>query len=127
MSKGHGRLNWANRQSPGEFDESAPPAKPTYEFDLRRNTLPGGQSWPERLQGEKFGPSFVSKAWKAGLVVVAEIPGFPYHVAVSQAKWSRQVLVVVTLEGERVPDRLYTRKSMKGFDSSGLLINPNAE
>ena len=121
------RLNWANtRQSPTDQDDITP-SEPDYNFDYRRNTEPGKPSWPERHGKDRFGPALIGKSWKAGLVVVAEIPGFPYHVAVSQAKWSKQVLVVVTLEGERVPDRLYTRRSMKGFDSSGLLINPNAE
>lgn len=117
------RLNWNDRQSPTDFDNSVP-REPDYSFDYQRCSEPGKPSWPEKHGKDRFGPALISKAWKAGLVVVAEIEGFPYHLAVSQAKWIGPVLVVVTLEGNKIPDRLYTRKSMKGFDSSGLLVNP---
>lgn len=123
MSKGHGRLNWANRQSPGEFDETAPPPKPTYEFDLRRDTSPGAKSsWPERLQGERFGPTFIGRAWKAGLVVVAKIEGLPHPVAAVETKWSSGILVIKTAEGWRTPERIWTRKTVRGLSSCGELL-----
>lgn len=114
------RLNWNQRQGPGDFDDTAP-TKPTYEFDLRRNTIPGGQSWPERLQGERFGPRFVERAWKAGLIVIAEIPSLPFAVTATEVKWSSGILVVNTAEGWRTPDRVYTRKTMAGIDSTGIV------
>lgn len=115
------RLNWAARQSPGEFDESGPPPKPTYEFDLRRSAEPGTPSWPTKVQGQTFGPSFIGKAWKAGLVVVAEIDGLPHPVAAIETKWLNGVLVVKVSGSWCVPDRLWTRASVKGMDSTGLL------
>jgi hypothetical protein len=112
------RLNWANRQGPGEFDKTAPEAV-HYDFDHRRNVIPGSQSWPE-----KFGPSSIKKAWKAGLVVVAEIQDFPHPVAIGEARWTEfgKVLVVKTLEGWKVADRIWTRPDARNLTSSGLLI-----
>jgi hypothetical protein len=110
------RLNWNQRHGPDEFDNTAP-AQPTYDFDHRRNTTPGASSWPE-----KFGPANIRKAWKAGLVVVAEIEGFPHPVAVSEARWMAQVLEVKTLEGYRIAERLWTRPDARGLKSTGELI-----
>jgi hypothetical protein len=76
------RLNWNDRRDAGDFDNTAP-SEPDYSFDHTRNVTPGApSSWPE-----KFGPANIRRAWKAGLVVVAEIEGFPYPVAVSEARW----------------------------------------
>lgn len=118
------RLNWANRQSPGEFDETAPPAKPTYEFDLRRDTSPGAKSsWPERLQGEKFGPTFIGKAWRANLVVIAEIAGYPHPVAAVETRWNKAKVLEVKDQGRwHIPERLYTKKSVKGLMATGELL-----
>lgn len=112
------RLNWNDRQGPGDFDNTAP-TTPDYSFDHARNTVPGGQSWPD-----KFGPANIRKAWKAGLVVVAEVPGFPYPVAVSEARWTefKKILEVKTLEGYRIADRIWTRPDARHLTSSGLLI-----
>lgn len=112
------RLNWNNRQGPEDFDNTAPSA-PDYNFDYRRNTAPGAKSsWPE-----KFGPAVIRRAWTSGLVVVAEIEGFPYPVAVTESRWNKvKVLEVKTLEGYRIPDRIWTRPDAKGLTSSGLLV-----
>jgi hypothetical protein len=110
------RLNWQRRQGPQDFDDSAP-TQVTYDFDHRRNCTPGSQSWPE-----KFGPSSIKKAWKAGLVVVAEIEGYPYPVAVQEARWEGQVLTVKVLEGWKVVEHLWTRPDARNLTSSGLLI-----
>jgi hypothetical protein len=111
------RLNWNDRQSPTDFDNTAP-AEPRYDFDHRRNSIPGSASWPE-----KFGPASIRKAWKAGLVVVAEIQGFPHPVAVSEARWAEGgVLTVRTLEGWKIADRIWTRSNAKNLTSSGLLL-----
>ena len=115
------RLNWNQRHGPDEFDDTAPTTI-SYEFDLRRGSKPGQPSWPEKVNGQKFGPSFIRKAWAAGLVVYAEIEGWPYPVAVKEAQWSGQVLTVVTLEGVKIPDHLFTRPNAKNMTSSGLLI-----
>lgn len=116
------RLNWSSRQSPTDLDE--PPVKPSYEFDLRRNTSPGAKSsWPERLQGERFGPTFIGKSWKAGLVVVAEIEGLPHPVAAVETRWgAHKVLEVKTLGAWYVPDRIWTRRTPKGLSSCGELL-----
>ena len=112
------RLNWSSsRHGPGEYDNSAPEA-PDCSFDHRRDVSPGAKSsWPE-----KFGPANIRKAWKAGLVVVAEIEGFPHPVAVSEARWEGQVLEVKTLEGYRIAKRIWTRPNMRGLQSTGELI-----
>lgn len=111
------RLNWNNRQSPTDFDATAPPDA-DYSFDYRRNTTPGGKSWPE-----KFGPAVIRKAWTSGLVVVAEVEGFPYPVAVTESRWNKaKVLEVKTLEGYRIPDHIWTRPDARGLTSSGLLV-----
>ncbi len=116
------RLNWQQRQGPGDFDDTAP-QQPSYEFDYRRNTTPGSSSWPEKHNGEKFGPSLIKKAWKAGLVVVAEVEGFPYPVAVTEARWAAAgVIEIKVLEGYAIPERLWTRPDARGLTSSGLLI-----
>lgn len=108
------KLNWANRHDPGEFDVTAPTAT-TLEFDHRRNTVPGSDSWPKG-----FGPAVISKAWKVGLVVVAEIENYPHPVAAVESRWNKaHVLEVKVPEGWRIPDRLYTRDSVKGLRSTG--------
>lgn len=116
------KLNWNARQSPTDLDDS-PNITASYEFDYRRSSTPGTPSWPERHGKEKFGPAIVKKAWKSGLVVVAEVEGFPHPVAAQEVRWGAAgVLEVKTLEGYRIPLRLYTRASAKGLDSTGLLI-----
>lgn len=115
------RLNWNSRQSPTDMDETAP-TKPSYEFDLRRNATPGSPSWPAKVQGETFGPTFIGKSWRAGLVVVAEIEGLPHPVAATETKWSNGVLVVKVNGNWLVPERIWTRTTVRGLDSTGLLI-----
>lgn len=113
------RLNWNNsRQGPGDFDNTQPEV-PHYDFDHRRSTIPATPSWPE-----KFGPSSIKKAWKAGLVVVAEIEGFPRPVAVSEARWAGfgKILEVKTLEGYRIAERIWTRPDAHGLMSTGELV-----
>ena len=110
------RLNWNDRQSPTDFDNTAP-AQPKFDFDHRRNVVPGSASWPD-----KFGPGTIRKAWKAGLVVVAEIQGFPHPVAVAEARWNGGALEVKTLEGYRVAERIWTRPDTRGLLSTGELV-----
>jgi hypothetical protein len=111
------RLNWNSRQSPTDFDDTAPPA-PNYAFDHRRSLEPGTPSWPD-----KFGPSSVSKAWKHGLVVVAEIDGIPHPVAVTKSRWGASGVLQVEVQGNwLVPERVWTRDSVKGLSSTGELV-----
>lgn len=117
------RLNWSSRQSPTDLDE--PPSKVVdYSFDYHRCCEPGKPSWPEKHSGVRFGPSFIRKAWASGLVVYAEIEGWPYPVAVKEAQWTANCLEVVTTAGPRIPQRLFTRDSVKGLMSTGELIEP---
>lgn len=118
------RLNWSQRHGPDEFDDTAP-SEVSYAFDLRRDARPGApSSWPAKVNGQTFGPSFVKRAWQSGLVVIAEIEGFPHPVAAQEVRWGAAgVLEVKTLEGFKIPSRLFTRTSAKGLDSTGLLIN----
>lgn len=116
------RLNWNSRQSPTDLDD-APNVTVDYSFDYRRSNTPGQPSWPEKHSGQKFGPSFIGKAWKAGLVVVAEVEGFPHPVAVTESRWGAAgVLQIKCAEGWKIPERIWTRTSAKGLDSTGLLI-----
>jgi len=108
------RHGWSSRQGPGDLDQN-PQLEPVLEFDLQR-------PWPEKYFGQKFGPGFIRKVISKGFVVVAEVPDVPYPIAIKEARWAGEVLEVVTLEGPRVPQRLFTRTSMKGFTSSGLLM-----
>lgn len=110
------------RQSPTDLDDSGDKA-PSLEFDYTRGSKPGESSWPERHAGMRFGPGLIRRALASGLVVVAEIDGFPYPVAIKEARWTGGVLEVVTLDGPRVPSRLYTRTSLKGFTVGGILVN----
>lgn len=113
------RLNWSSRQSPADLDE--PPPAPDYNFDYRRNTEPGKPSWPERHGKDRFGPALMAKAWKAGLVVVAEIEGLPHPVAAVETRWLKGVLQVKVTGNWMTPDRLRTKRTVKGLDSTGLL------
>lgn len=116
------RLNWNQRQSPTDLDDS-PDTLPNYSFDYTRGSKPGEPSWPEKHGKEKFGPSLIGKAWKAGLIVVAEVEGFPHPVAVMESKWGGPgILLIKTLEGFKVPARIWTRPDARGLTSSGLLI-----
>lgn len=104
------------RQTPGELDDT--PLKPILEFDYSRSQIPGTGSWPSVHFGQKFGPSLIRKALKAGLYVMAEIDDAPRPVAVNEARWagsSGSTLEVLTLEGYRIPSRVWTLTSLKGF------------
>lgn len=116
------RLRWNERHSPTDFDNTAPPAV-NYNFDYTRGIQHGEPSWPEKHSGQKFGPSLIGKAWKVGLVVVAEVEGIPYPVAAAETRWGAAgVLEVKCLEGWKVPNRIWTRPDARGLTSSGLLI-----
>jgi hypothetical protein len=114
------RLNWASRQNPGEFDTTAPEVV-SMEFDYRH--AGGANPWPEKHCGIKFGPALIKRAWASGLLVFAEVEGFPYPMAAKEARWTKNhVLEIVTLEGLALPTRLFTRKTARGVTVGGLLI-----
>lgn len=116
------RLNWDQRLSPTDMDETAP-VKCNYQFDLRRNVTPGSQSWPAKVQGETFGPTFIRKSWEAGLVVVAEIQGLPYPVAAVETRWGGPGVLQVKSTGNwYIPERIWTRTTVKGLSSCGELL-----
>lgn len=116
------RLNWNQRQSPTDIDDS-PNTLPDYSFDYIRGTKHGEPSWPERHGKERFGPALIGKAWKAGLVVVAEVAGFPHPVAAVETRWGAAGVLQVKVSGcWMVPNRLFTRATVKGMDATGLLI-----
>ena len=108
-----------NRRTPTDLDDT--PLAPVLEFDYQRSRIPGTDSWPPRHFGQKFGPSLIRKALASGLVVVAEVDEIPYPVAIKEARWEGQTLEVLTLEGWRIPERLFTRTSVQRLTSSGLL------
>jgi len=92
------------------------------QFDYARSTQYGEPSWPERHGDMRFGPSLIEKAWRAGLVVCASVATFPRPIVATQVRWGASgVLEVKCPEGWLVPDRLWTRTTMKGVDSSGFL------
>lgn len=114
------RLNWVNRQGPGEFEVSAP-TEVSYEFDYSHQG--GVEGWPTTHCGVKFGPALIKKAWASGLFVFAEVDGYPYPMAVKEAKWCKgNILEVKLSEGPRVATRIFTRRSAKGLTVGGLLI-----
>lgn len=118
------------RHSPTDLDE--PDEKPkvsaaTLQFDYRYKG--GATPWPERHRYSKvkFGPSLIKQAWKAGLIVVAYVEGFPNPVAVTEARWNTaKCFEVKTLEGWRLPLRLRTLRSSRGLKSTGEWINPDS-
>jgi hypothetical protein len=114
------RLNWNDRQSPTDFDNSAPQQAAPLDFDYTH--AGGAEPWPARHSGIKFGPALIRRAWAGGLIVYAEIEGWPYPVAVREAQWTAGCLEVKTLDGPRIPLRLFTRPTVKGLTASGLLI-----
>ena len=113
------RLKSNQRHAPTDLDDN-PDQVQSYEFDY---THQGGSSpWPEKHGKIKFGPSLIRQAWAAGFIVFAEIDRFPHPVAVKEAQWTGGVLEVKTLDGPRIPRRLFTRASTKGLTVGGLLI-----
>lgn len=114
------------RKSPTDLDDAGVPT-PSLEFDYRRGSKPGEPSWPLKHGAYKFGPSLICRALASGLIVVAEIEGFPHPVAIKEARWEGQVLEVVTLDGPRIAERIWTRKTMKGLTVGGVLLNDDDE
>jgi hypothetical protein len=116
------RDKYNSRQTPTDLDQ--PPPALVLEFDYQRNTVPGADSWPARHYGQRFGPSMVQRALRGGLVVYAEIAEAPYPIAIKEARWVGfgKILEVKTLEGWRVPERLFTRPDVTHLTGSGLLL-----
>lgn len=108
------RLGWSSRQSPADLDEP-PQLEPVLDFDIRRNHEYGRDTWPKLYFGQKFGPSLINKAIKAGKYVMAEVDGFPKSVVVHGARWDGPVLEALTAEGAVIPTRLYTIETLKGY------------
>lgn len=96
------------RQSPTDLDQPEEKLAPILEFDLTK-------PWPATYYGSKFGPSLIRKALAAGLYIMAEIDEAPRPVVVSEARWEGEVLEVLTLEGYRIPSRLFTLTSLSGY------------
>lgn len=117
------RLNWANsRQSPTDQDDITP-SEPDYNFDYRRCVEPGQPSWPERHGKERFGPALIGKSWRAGLVVVAKIEGLPHPVAAVETRWAGKGILQVKSTGLwYVPERIWTRDTVRGLSSCGELL-----
>lgn len=117
------------RHSPTDLDEPDEKQRPTpsaenMQFDYRHRG--GASPWPERhkFSKVKFGPGLIRKAWEVGLIVLAEIDGFPHPVAVKEAQWTGGVFEVKTLDGPRIPQRLFTRTSVEGLRATGEWIDP---
>lgn len=108
------RRNSEQRHSPTDLD-AAPVTVRSLEFDIRRCNDYGKTPWPERLGPSRFGPALIRAALKAGLYVVADIEESARPVVVSDARWESGCLEVLTLEGYRLPTRLRTLSSLKGY------------
>lgn len=102
------RLNWSSRRSPTDLDEPPPKLEPVLEFELCR-------PWPEKYFGQRFGPSYLRKVLASGRYIMCEIDTIPEHWPVSDAKWADGVLLVETLQGWKVPTRMWTVASLKGI------------
>lgn len=117
------------RRSPTDLDEPDEKQRPVpsienMQFDYHYKG--GSDCWPIRHKYSKvkFGPGLIRKAWAVGLVVLAEIDGFPNPVAIKEAQWTGGVFEVKTLDGPRIPSRLFTRTSVEGLRSTGEWIDP---
>lgn len=119
------------RHSPTDLDDapeekSRPtPSIANMQFDYRYKG--GAKPWPERhkFSQVKFGPALIKTAWKVGLVVIAEIEGFPHPVAVTESRWNAaNCFEVKTAEGWRLPSRVRTLKNIKGLQSTGEYVEP---
>lgn len=123
------RSNSETRHSPTDLDEPDEKQRPVpsaenMQFDYHHK---GGVSgWPERHRYSKikFGPGLIKKAWQVGLIVLAEVDGFPNPVAVKEAQWTGGVFEIKTLDGPRIPTRLFTRRDVRGLKSTGEWIEP---
>ena len=102
------RDKYNQRKSPTDLDQPPEKLAPLLEFDLTK-------PWPERYFGQRFGPSLIRKAQAAGYYVMAEIDDAPVPVTVNDARWEGEVLEVLTLEGYRIPQRLFTLTSLRGY------------
>lgn len=71
--------------------------------------------WPERHFGQKFGPSLVRNALKAGFYVLCEIDDVPNAWAVDDARWVDSVFEVHCLQGWKVPSHVWTTSTLKGL------------
>jgi hypothetical protein len=109
------RDKYNSRQGPSDLEDV--PLKAVLEFDIQR-------PWPQRYFNQRFGPSMVQRALRGGLVVYAEIAEAPYPIAIKEARWVGfgKILEVKTLEGWRVPERLFTRPDVTHLTGSGLLL-----
>ena len=101
------RLNWSSRQSPTDLDEPPQKLEPVLDFELQR-------PWPEKYFGQRFGPSYIRKVLASGRYIMCEISGIPEQWVVSDARWVDNVMEVQTLQGWRVPERLWTLGSLNG-------------
>lgn len=118
------------RHSPTDLDQPDEKQKPTpsrenMQFDYHYRG--GSRAWPERhkFSRVKFGPSLIKTAWKVGLVVIAEVDGFPNPVAVTESRWNAaKCFEVKVSEGWRLPLRIRTVKSVRGLRSTGEYIEP---
>lgn len=117
-----------SRQSPMDLDvpdERPTPSKENMQFDYRHRG--GATPWPERhkFSRVKFGPSLIKTAWKVGLIVLAEVDGFPNPVAVTESRWNAaKCFEVKCQEGWRLPLRIYTRASVRGLSATGEYVEP---
>jgi|ERR1041385_2836214 hypothetical protein len=115
------RLNWNDRHSPTDFDNSAPAVQP---LDFDYTHAGGACPWPEKHGSIKFGPALIRRALASGLLVYAEVENVPYPVMVKETRWESGtgVFQVQTLEKWAIPRRVFTRSDAKGLTASGLLI-----
>lgn len=110
------------RRSPTDLDESGE-IIPSLQFDYRHKG--GASPWPERhrFSGMKFGPALVKAAWKAGLVVVAYVDGFPNPVAVTETRWNAARCFEVRTQGIwYLPSRIKTVQMSPALKSTGEYI-----
>ena len=91
-----------------DMDEIPVKPEPRLDFDLRA-------PFPEKYEGQRFGPALIDRSLKAGNYVIAEIFNIDGQFPVTDARWDDVALQVLTVNGWRIPSRLFTLTTLKGF------------
>lgn len=103
-----GKDSGTSRQSPTDIDAAPEKPAPVLTFDL-------AAPFPERYHGRRFGPALIDRSLAAGNYIIAELVGLPGQFPISSARWQFDVLEVLTINGWRLPARLFTLTTLKGF------------
>lgn len=91
-------------------DSDQPPVKAVLVLDFDISA-----PFPEKHNGQRFGPRLIERSLQAGSYVMAELIGITGQFPVSSARWEFDALEVLIINGWRLPERLFTLKTLQGF------------